>query len=214
MPPKKQKDEDELDLKELLGLETTSKKKTKRELSEEQKQVLRDRLVKMREIAKEKREAKKKNVSFEKDQTSGENVIIKPKDNMDNIFEKQYKDKFEMLSEKLNLISSDVVEMKQMKLKKQEEKRKALEAKRQEEEDKKNQLDLEKQRENELKQQASQKPTQEPTNQQPIIQKPDEEPLTISESINNEPAPKLSFRQDLRVLNIKYYLLFLYYIII
>lgn len=195
MPPKKQKDEDELDLKELLGLETTSKKKTKRELSEEQKQVLRDRLVKMREIAKEKREAKKKNVSFEKDQTSGENVIIKPKDNMDNIFEKQYKDKFEMLSEKLNLISSDVVEMKQMKLKKQEEKRKALEAKRQEEEDKKRELDLEKQRENELKQKATQQRIEEPTNQQPIIQKPNEEPLTVSENLNDPPPPKLSFRQ-------------------
>lgn len=194
MPPKKQTDEDELDLKALLGLETP-KKKSKRELSEDQKQVLRDRLVKMREVAKEKREAKKKNVSFEKDETSGENVIIKPKDNMDSIFEKQYKDKFEMLTEKLNIISSDVVEMKQMKLKKQEEKRKALEAKKQEEEDKKNQLDLEKQRENELKQQASQKGTQEPTNQQPIIQTANEEPLTVSESINNEPAPKLSFRQ-------------------
>jgi len=195
MPPKKQKDEDELDLKELLGLETTSKKKTKRELSEEQKQVLRDRLVKMREIAKEKREAKKKNVSFEKDQTSGENVIIKPKDNMDNIFEKQYKDKFEMLSEKLNLISSDVVEMKQMKLKKQEEKRKALEAKRQEEEDKKRELDLEKQRENELKQKATAQRIEEPINQQPIIQKPNEEPLTVSENLNDPAPPKLSFRQ-------------------
>ena len=195
MPPKKQKDEDELDLKELLGLETTSKKKTKRELSEEQKQVLRDRLVKMREIAKEKREAKKKNVSFEKDQTSGENIIIKPKDNMDNIFEKQYKDKFEMLSEKLNLISSDVVEMKQMKLKKQEEKRKALEAKRHEEEDKKRELDLEKQRENELKQKATQQRIEEPTNQQPIIQKPNEEPLTVSENLNDPAPPKLSFRQ-------------------
>ena len=83
MPPKKQKDEDELDLKALLGLETP-KKKSKRELSEDQKQVLRDRLVKMREVAKQKREEKKKNVSFEKDETSGENVIIKPKDNMDN----------------------------------------------------------------------------------------------------------------------------------
>lgn len=194
MPPKKQTDEDELDLKVLLGLET-AKKKSKRELSEDQKQVLRDRLVKMREVAKQKREEKKKSVSFQKDETSGENVIIKTKDNMDSIFEKQYKDKFEMLSEKLNLISSDMIEMKQMKLKKQEAKRQALEAKKQEEEDKKNQLDLEKQRENELKQQASQKTTQEPTNQQPIIQKEGEEPLTISESINNEPAPKLSFRQ-------------------
>jgi len=97
----KKKDEDEIDIDALLS----EKKKTKRELSEEQKNVLRERLVEMRAKAKAKREAKKAE-------------LAKDPNISNEVFEKQYKDKFEMIDEKLSNISSDVSEMKKAKMEK------------------------------------------------------------------------------------------------
>ena len=102
--PKKEtkiKDEDEINIEEILG----EKKKTKRELSEDQKNILRERLVKMREVAKAKREAKKAE-------------LIKDSNISNDVFEKQYKDKFEMLDEKLTSISTDVSDLKKAKAEK------------------------------------------------------------------------------------------------
>lgn len=183
--PSKKKDEDELDLKELLGLDNlSSKKKTKKELSEDQKQILRDRLVKMREVAKANREAKKSNTTSNDGSSS-----IKTED----IFEKRYKDNFDMLSHKLNAISNDVAEMKLMKQKKAEDKSKLLLQKKEEELAKQNALELEKQREIEVKQKlnsASIQKQNEPVNQvvnNVVIQNPP--------SNHEIPAVKLSFRQ-------------------
>lgn len=182
--PSKKKDEDELDLKELLGLDNlSSKKKTKKELSEDQKQILRDRLVKMREIAKANREAKKTNTPSNEGSSS-----IKTED----IFEKRYKDNFDMLSHKLNTISNDVAEMKLMKQKKAEDKSKVLLQKKEEEIAKQNALELEKQREIEVKQKltaASIEKQNEPAVVNNVVIK--DPPSSTPEN----PAVKLSFRQ-------------------
>ncbi len=121
--PKKEtitKDEDEINIEEILG----EKKKTKRELSEDQKNVLRERLVKMREVAKAKREAKKAE-------------LIKDSNVSNDVFEKQYKDKFEMLDEKLTSISTDVSDLKKAKA---EKARLKAEAKAKAEEEAKNKV--------------------------------------------------------------------------
>ena len=97
----KKRDEDEVDIDALLS----EKKKTKRELSEEQKNVLRERLVDMRAKAKAKRDAKKAE-------------LAKDPNISNEVFEKQYKDKFEMIDEKLNNISTDVSDMKKAKIEK------------------------------------------------------------------------------------------------
>jgi len=190
MPPKK-KDEDELDLKSLLGLDVSSKKKTKKELSEDQKQVLRDRLIVMRETARIKREEKKQNLEETK---SCDNIVIKTSDNMDSIFEKKYKDKFEMLTEKLNMISNDVGDIKKMKLQKAEAKRHASELKKQQESDEQKQKDLEEGQRKEALQKISH------TKSQPVQEQA--KPILTNDQTINEPVGKLSFRQ--RFKNAKY----------
>ena len=192
MPPKK-KDEDELDLKSLLGLDVSSKKKTKKELSEDQKQVLRDRLIVMRETARIKREEKKQNLEETK---SSDNIVIKKTsdDDIDSIFEKKYKDKFEMLTEKLNMISNDVGDIKKMKLQKAEAKRHASELKKQQDSDEQKQKDLEESQRKEALEKISHtksEPAQEPA-----------KPILTNDQTINEPVGKLSFRQ--RFKNAKY----------
>jgi hypothetical protein len=146
MPPKKTKseitDEDEIDIKKLLDLDTPVKKKTKRELSEEQKDMLRERLIGMRETAKQKREDKKKRIEDE-NSNSSENVVIKKANDIEDIFEKKYRDKFEMISEKLSTINLDISEIKRLKLEKISKRKEEADQKKAEEEQKK-QKDLEK----------------------------------------------------------------------
>lgn len=157
MPKKetKTKDEDEINIQELLG----EKKKTKRELSEEQKNVLRERLVKMREAAKLKREAKKAE-------------LIKDSNVSNDVFEKQYKDKFEMLDEKLTSISTDVSDLKKAKA---EKARLKAEAKAKADEEAKT-----------IKPEPQVQPTPQ-VQSQPQVQQPT--------PVVNVPEVKLSFRQ-------------------
>lgn len=197
MPPKK-KDEDELDLKSLLGLDISSKKKTKKELSEDQKQVLRDRLIVMRETARIKREEKKQQLEESK---SSDNIVMKSSNDMDSVFEKKYKDKFEMLTEKLNMISNDVGDMKKMKLQKAEAKRHAAELKKQQEAEQQKQKDLEEAQRKESLQKIT--PTKsEPVQQQQEAKPEPPQPILTNDQNINVPVGKLSFRQ--RFKNAKY----------
>jgi len=156
----KKKDEDEIDIDALLS----EKKKTKRELSEEQKNVLRERLVEMRAKAKAKREAKKAE-------------LVKDPNISNEVFERQYKDKFEMINEKLTNISTDVSDMKKAKM---EKARLKAEAKALAEAEK------EKIKEEPMKQET---PKQEPAK----IETPTPKPTLTTEV--QMPEVKLSFRQ-------------------
>jgi len=98
-----------------------------RQMSEQHKQDLRDRLALMREKQKQLREEK----ALHKVETK------KPLTNLDDIFEKKYNSHFEFLREKITALTDDMTEIKKAKQAKNEMKAKAEEERKIREEMKK-----------------------------------------------------------------------------
>jgi hypothetical protein len=92
-----------------------AKSKKQRELTEEHKNMLRERLAKMRETQKQQREDKK---ALTKKSDISETGI-------EAIFEKKYNSQFDFLKEKISAITDDLSEMKKAKKEKAEKKAQA-----------------------------------------------------------------------------------------
>ena len=92
-----------------------AKSKKQRELTEEHKNMLRERLAKMRETQKQQREEKK---ALTKKSDISESGI-------EAIFEKKYNSQFDFLKEKISAITDDLSEMKKAKKEKAEKKAQA-----------------------------------------------------------------------------------------
>ncbi len=104
-------DSDAEETKQIAQNPNMSKKK--REYSEAHKQVLRERLVKMRAKQKEMREAKKaEKIANPNNNTSGD------------LFEKKYKNDFDFIKDKISNITNDIDEIKTYKREKAERKKK------------------------------------------------------------------------------------------
>ena len=117
-PPQKQvnnteeqSDSDAEETKQIAQNPSMSKKK--REYSDAHKEVLRERLVKMRLKQKDMREAKKaEKIANPNGNPSGE------------LFEKKYKNDFDFIKDKISNITNDIDEMKTYKKEKAERKKK------------------------------------------------------------------------------------------
>ena len=92
-----------------------AKSKKQRELTEDHKNMLRERLAKMRETQKQQREEKK---ALTKKSDISESGI-------EAIFEKKYNSQFDFLKEKITAITDDLSEMKKAKKEKAEKKAQA-----------------------------------------------------------------------------------------
>lgn len=115
VPPPPAEDSLESDEEEVVP--EPAKNMKARQMSEENKQALRNRLALMREKQKQLREEK----ALQKVETK------KPLTNLDDIFEKKYNSHFDFLREKLTALTDDITEMKRAKQAKAELKAKAEE---------------------------------------------------------------------------------------
>jgi hypothetical protein len=127
LPPPPPPAEDSLDSDADDVVPEPAKNMKARQMSEEHKQKLRDRLALMREGQKKLREEK----ALLKVDTK------KPLTNLDDIFEKKYNSHFEFLREKITALTDDMTEIKKAKKEKLEMKAKAEEERKIREEIKK-----------------------------------------------------------------------------
>jgi hypothetical protein len=108
-PPESEEEEEEKEWDDAPPPEPAKSKK-QRELTEEHKNMLRERLAKMRETQKQQREEKK--------------ALTKKSDiselGIEAIFEKKYNSQFDFLKEKISAITDDLSEMKKAKKEKAE----------------------------------------------------------------------------------------------
>ena len=104
-PPPPPPPPEDLESEEEDVVPSPAKNKKAREMSEEHKQALRDRLALMREKQKQMREEK----ALQKVETK------KPLTDLDDIFEKKYNSQFDFLREKLTALTDDMSEMKRAK---------------------------------------------------------------------------------------------------
>jgi hypothetical protein len=116
-PPPPPPPPEDLESEEEEVVPEPAKNRKAREMSEEHKQALRDRLATMREKQKQMREEK----ALQKVETK------KPLTNLDDIFEKKYNSQFDFLREKLTALTDDMSEMKRAKKEKAELKAKEAE---------------------------------------------------------------------------------------
>ena len=157
-----------------------AKSKKQRELTEEHKEMLRQRLAKMRETQKQQREEKK---ALAKKNDISESGI-------EAIFEKKYNSQFDYLKEKISAITDDLSEMKKAKKERAELKAQAEAERKAEQLAKKPPI----------KMVVSEKPKEEPT---PTLEKQVAEPnpYAIARPPTTFQAPPTdagSFRQQFR----------------
>ena len=117
LPPPPPPDEDSLESDAEEVVPEPAKNAKAKQMSEEHKQLLRDRLAMMREKQKTLREEK----ALTKVETK------KPLTNLDDIFEKKYSSHFDFLREKITALTDDMSEIKKAKQAKNEMKAKAEE---------------------------------------------------------------------------------------